>query len=81
MKLDDIVTIIFKNSEGDIKEIDIVVKQLLDNTTEDFYDMLENQESCMSSSCNNESQNFCDCSPLYEDYKINEIIKKNTYEL
>jgi hypothetical protein len=74
MNLDNEVKIVFKNDVCETKEITVTVKQLLENTTEDFYEMLDNTESCTSSSCNNESQNFCDCGSSFEDYQIIEVI-------
>jgi len=70
MKIDDNVTVLFKNTEGKKAEITISVKQLLENTSDDFYEWLDDSEPCTSASCNNESQNFCDCGSSYEDYEI-----------
>jgi hypothetical protein len=64
------VNILFRNNHGKTKEITIKVRQLLEKTIDDFQEMLENNEPCVSSSCNNESQNFCDCPPLFEDFEI-----------
>lgn len=66
------VKIVFKNSEGRTAEIKITLDQLIDKTREDFYEMLEGP--CTCSSCNNESQNFCDCGSIYEDYEIVEVV-------
>lgn len=73
LKKEDKVTLLFKNGY-DFVELNITVEELLHKTAEDFYDMLEIQHPCTSSSCNNESQNFCDCGKLYGDYEIVEII-------
>jgi len=74
MKLDDEVKIIFKNDECKIAEITITVNQLLDKTRDDLYEMLEDTIPCTCSSCNNESQNFCDCGGNFEDYEIVEML-------
>lgn len=74
MKLDDEVKIIFKNDEGKTAEITITVNQLLDKTRDDFHEMLDDSEPCTSASCNNESQNFCDCGSSFEDYEIVEVL-------
>jgi hypothetical protein len=74
MKLEDKVKVVFKNLEGDTAEIEITVEELLNNTTDDFYDLLESSVPCTSASCNNESQNFCDCGLIYEDYVISEVL-------
>lgn len=74
MKLKDYVKIIFKNDNGEKAELEITVKQLLDKTTDDILDLLCDSDTCTSASCNNESQNFCDCGSIYEDYKIVEVI-------
>lgn len=70
MDLEDEVQIIFKNDKGEQKEITVSVNQLLLQTTDDFYEWLDDTEPCISASCNNESQNFCDCGSVYEDYTI-----------
>lgn len=70
MKLEDNVTIVFKNTEGKEAKITITVKNLLKNTSDDFYEWLDDSEPCTSASCNNESQNFCDCGTSYKDYEI-----------
>ena len=74
MKLEDEVKILFKNDSGDSKIITITVKQLLENTSDDFYEWLDDSDPCISASCNNESQNFCDCGSSFEDYEIIEVI-------
>jgi hypothetical protein len=82
MKLNDTVKLVFTNDTGDKVELDITVEQLLNKTTDDFYDMLEGKVPCRSASCNNESQNFCDCGCAYEDYTITEVLvepKRMTY--
>ena len=73
MKLTEEVKIIFKNSEGQKEEMTITVDELLENTKDDLYEMLENTLPCTSASCNNESQNFCDCGGSFEDYVIDEV--------
>lgn len=73
MKLEDNVIIVFKNTEGEKANITITVKQLLENTCDDFYEWLDDSEPCTSASCNNESQNFCDCGSSFEDYEICEV--------
>ena len=72
MKLDEKVLIVFKNKEGQKEQIQITVYEMLENTTDDFLEMLD--EPCNSSGCNNESQNFCDCGSSFEDYEISEVI-------
>jgi hypothetical protein len=74
MNLENEVKIVFKNDEGKTKEITVTVKQLLENTTDDFYEWLDDTEPCTSASCNNESQNFCDCGSSFEDYEISEVL-------
>jgi hypothetical protein len=73
MKLEDYVKIVFINTEGKKADITVTVKQLLENTSDDFYEWLDDSEPCTSASCNNESQNFCDCGSSFEDYEICEI--------
>jgi hypothetical protein len=74
MKLTEEVKIIFKNSEGEKQELTITIDKLLDSTKDDLYEMLEESTPCTSSSCNNESQNFCDCGGNFEDYLIDEVL-------
>lgn len=71
MKLDSNITLVFKNKEGNFKELTVTVKDMLERTLDDFYEDLEDE--CTSSGCNNESQNFCDCGASYEDYEIYEV--------
>jgi len=74
MKLEDKVTIVFKNEQDKKAEITITVKELLENTSDEFYEWLDETEPCTSSGCNNESQNFCDCGSAFEDYEICEVL-------
>jgi hypothetical protein len=74
MKLNDIVEIVFKK-DYNFQTIRITVEDLLLKTEEDLFEILESTIQCTSSSCNNESQNFCDCPPLFEDYKIIQVNK------
>lgn len=74
MKLEDNVTLMFKNTDGKEAKITITVKDLLENTSDDFYEWLDDSEPCTSASCNNESQNFCDCGSKFEDYEICELL-------
>lgn len=74
MKLTEEVKIIFKNSKEEKKEMTITVDKLLEYTKDDLYEMLDETHSCASSSCNNESQNFCDCGGSFEDYVIDEVL-------
>ena len=69
-QLEKNVTILFKDDSNNKAEITITVKQLLENSEDVFYEWLDNSESCSSSGCNNESQNFCDCGSAYEDFYI-----------
>lgn len=70
---DDSVTLVFKNGYN-FAELNITVDQLINKTAEDFYDMLEEEHPCTSASCNNESQNFCDCGTRYDNYEIVEVV-------
>lgn len=70
IRLEDEVNILFTNPEGQKAQITINVKQLLNNTSDDFHEWLDDSEPCTSASCNNESQNFCDCGSDFEDYEI-----------
>jgi len=72
MKLESKITLVFKNKEGKKLELQTTVKDMLERTLEDFYEDLESE--CTSASCNNESQNFCDCVAMYEDYEIFEVV-------
>lgn len=74
MKLTEEVKIIFKNSEGQKEELAITIDKLLDSIKDDLYEMLEDTRPCTSASCNNESQNFCDCGGSFEDYLIDEVL-------
>jgi len=74
MKLTEEVKIIFKNPEGLKEELTITVNELLESTKDDLYEKLEKTRPCTSSSCNNESQNFCDCGESFEDYEIDEVL-------
>jgi len=78
MKLDEEVKIIFKNHEGKTAEIVVTIKQLLENTIDDFNEWLEDTKPCTSANCNNESQNFCDCDSAFDGYEIVEVLVQPT---
>ena len=71
MKIESEVTLVFKNKEGDKREIKTTFKEMLVNDIGDYYDELEVE--CTNSGCNNETQNFCDCGPEFEDYEASDI--------
>jgi len=71
--LDKKVTLVFKNKEGNKKEIETTFIELLNKTIDDYYEDLESTCGCTSSGCNNENQNFCDCGPMFENYIIHDI--------
>ena len=73
LRKEDKVTLLFKNGYN-FAELEITVEQLINKTAEDFYEMLEEGHPCTSASCNNESQNFCDCGSVYDDYDIVEVV-------
>ena len=70
IRLEDYVKVKFVNKEMEQASITITVKQLVENTVDDFYEWLDESEQCTSASCNNESQNFCDCGSDFEDYEF-----------
>jgi len=74
MELTGKVEIIFKDKKGNTERLSITLDDLIDNTREDLYDMVDRKTPCTSSSCNNESQNFCDCGSIYDDFEIIEIL-------
>jgi hypothetical protein len=74
MKLDETITLVFKNPKGDKKKINVTIRELLNSSNDDLHDLLESLYPCQSSSCNNESNNFCDCEPIFDDYKIEEVL-------
>jgi hypothetical protein len=72
MKLETKVTLILTDKEGNKAKIETTFKDLLNTSEEEYFENLD--EQCTSSSCNNESQNFCDCGSMYEDYEITEVV-------
>ncbi len=56
MKLQAKVTLLFKNKDGEKKELTMTVKEMLERTLEDFYEDLEGK--CTNSGCNNEAKTF-----------------------
>ena len=64
------IQIVFKDGTGDVKKITVTVEQLIEKTSDDFLEWLDDSDPCTSASCNNESQNFCDCGSTFEDYEI-----------
>ena len=73
MNLDTKINIVFTDNKGGKTELISTLKEMLDNDPEYFFDKLDEDQKCTSSSCNNESQNFCDCGSVYEDYDITDI--------
>jgi len=73
-KLNSEVTLVFGDKEGNTVRIQTTIMGMLEKNLEDFYEELEPE--CTSASCNNESQNFCDCGGSFEDYEIKEVLLK-----
>lgn len=73
MKIDENIKIVFEDNSGKTIKITVTVEQLIEKTLDDFYEMLDNTSPCTSASCNTESQNFCDCGSIYEDFEITGI--------
>lgn len=72
MKLKTKITLILTDKEGNKAKIETTFKELLNTSEEEYFENLD--EQCTSSGCNNESQNFCDCGGMYEDYEITEVV-------
>lgn len=66
------IKVVFKNQEGDQKELTLTVSQLISSTEDDLYEILESSVPCSCSP--NESVNFCECEPNYEDFTISHLI-------
>lgn len=71
--LTDKVEVLFADENDNKQSIVLTVSELLDKTSDDLYDMLFELDSCNSSGCYNENQNFCDCGSIYDDYTITGI--------
>lgn len=71
MKLDSEITLHFKDGNGNVKTLECTLQYIVDHNINDILEQLE--PDCQSSSCNTESQNFCDCDPVYGDYELDEI--------
>jgi len=72
MKLETKVTLILSDKDGNKVKIETTFKELLNTSEEEYIDNLE--EGCVSSGCYNESQSFCDCGGMYEDYEVTEVL-------
>ncbi len=72
MKLETKVTLILSDKHGNKAKIKTTFKELLNTIEEEYFENLD--EQCTSSSCHNESKNFCDCGSMYEDYEITEVV-------
>lgn len=77
MKLDGRVIIRFKCDGKINREIEVTLQKLVESNEDDIYELLDSLDPCTSSSCNNESQNFCDCGSYLEDYEIFEVLFYN----
>lgn len=70
IKAEEYVILVYSDSKDELT-IECKLSDVLDNDHDYF---LENAEpECTSSGCHNESQNFCDCGGIYEDYKFVEM--------
>ena len=67
--LESPIEIFFSNEQGEEKSIDTTLGELIDNGVEYFQEQLEECQCTF-----NESQNHCDCTPEYEDYKFKCIV-------
>ena len=76
MKLDTEVTLVFKDPEGNTVRLSTTLEDMIHRDMDSFYDELEGD--CTSSSCHNESVNFCECGGLYEAYGLSDIKIHNT---
>lgn len=71
MSLNTEVTIIFRNKENKEVSIGATLMELLEKNAEDFQEALESSDNCC---CFNEGQNFCECTPEFDDYDIFDIV-------
>jgi len=72
MELETKVTLVFKDKENNVIHLKTSLKDMLERNLNDFYEDIK--PPCTCSSCNNESQNFCDCGSAWEDYVIKEVL-------
>lgn len=73
MKLTTPLILTFKNEEGDTAELESTIEILLQQDMDFIKEQLGEEDYCTSSSCNNESQNFCCCPNIYENYELTDI--------
>lgn len=77
---DNTIILCFVNqTTNETKEVGITLKEFLKYNEEDLSEFLENSYPCTSSSCYNESQNYCDCGGQFEDFEIEKIKFKTSY--
>lgn len=76
MKLTDEVQLIFKNKEDKKVTLTITVETLLENKTEDFFEILEDEHNPCTCTIS-ESQNYCECQCIFDDYEIVELTFKS----
>jgi hypothetical protein len=70
-KLNEDVSVLFKNGFNFV-ELKITLQDLIQNTEEELFELLEERESPCT--CNiNESVPFCECGGAFDDYEIVEI--------
>jgi hypothetical protein len=62
------IKLTFKNKQGDERFFVTDLIWILKNSEEDAIEHME--ERCTESSCNSESQNFCDCPATLDDYEL-----------
>lgn len=75
--------VVFQNSDGDRLTIESTLNELMQGAETLLENYEEKNFQCQSSTCNSESQNFCDCPSQYEDYcpiRVERISQQPTEE-
>lgn len=77
ISLNDNLLLRFKDNSDNKIEILLSVKEIWDNIQEFVYEKLENS---IPHNCTNESTVFCECPPVYETFKLDDISLQSNAE-
>ena len=73
---DTVLTFTFKDKDNNQISSSLNYEKIVELLEETAFENIP-EPDCTSAGCNNESQNFCDCGSIYDNYELSKIELEN----